>query len=189
MATKYVRDTSAGKSISAWVILDKKNKRVADVQAFFGNNGRVLVNVWPTGGDLQHSTGQGVESALAGLVIDGHTLGDHCNRDGAQKLPKGSFVYPKDVKAKPGYYFANHSTVEAKTGHRIYSDYKDTDEYRAFDIPENMRKYGTCDNIKTSCFHEMKINAGDWQQGYPDCYKHAGLRYLAEMGYRVLQAI
>lgn len=44
-----VRETSAGKSISAWVILNKKGVHVATVNAHYSNGGRVSVDVWNMG--------------------------------------------------------------------------------------------------------------------------------------------
>jgi hypothetical protein len=113
MATQ-VRETSAGKSISAWVILNKKGVHVATVNAHYSNGGRVSVDVWntsagidsickrpdcwaklPAGKDYQVSAwelfglqqsragGYGYDkfaAALSGLIIDGHTMADHCGQ-------------------------------------------------------------------------------------------------------------
>ena len=83
---KQVRETAAGQSISAWVIL-KKGKEVATVQAHYGNS-RVLVNVWDkaSGYDMQAGSagGDGYDkftSALSGLSIGGVVLNDHCGTD------------------------------------------------------------------------------------------------------------
>lgn len=48
MATQ-VRETSAGKSVSAFIVLNKKGEHVATVNAHFANSGRVTVDVWNTG--------------------------------------------------------------------------------------------------------------------------------------------
>lgn len=48
MATQ-VRETSAGKSISAYVVLNKKGEHVATVQGHYSNSGRVTVDVWNVG--------------------------------------------------------------------------------------------------------------------------------------------
>ncbi len=44
-----VRDTKAGNSISAWVILNKKGEHVATVNAHYSNGGTVTVDVWNLG--------------------------------------------------------------------------------------------------------------------------------------------
>ncbi len=117
MATKYVRETKAGKSIRALVILNKKGQHVATLQASFSDNpaGSVcLVNVWHTGPDhieMQHARAGGYgydkfSSALAGMTIDGHAMTDHC---GARlKYPKGLDHFPRDFKAPKGYRVANY---------------------------------------------------------------------------------
>ena len=112
--TKQVRETAAGQSISASVILNKKGEHVATVQAHYSNAGRVTVDVWSTSVglegmckradlwaklptdkdykagafDLWHlqqgsAGGYGYDkhaAALAGLIIDGHTIADHCGQ-------------------------------------------------------------------------------------------------------------
>ena len=70
--SKYVRETAAGKSISAYVIM-KGARHVATVQAHFSNGGRCLVNVWHTDGrEMQHASAGGYgydkfTAALSGL--------------------------------------------------------------------------------------------------------------------------
>ena len=112
--TKQVRETTAGQSISATVVLNKKGEHVATVQAHYSNAGRVTVDVrstsvglegmckrpdlWaklPTDKDykagafdlwsLQQGSAGGYgydkyAAALAGLIIDGHTIADHCGQ-------------------------------------------------------------------------------------------------------------
>lgn len=46
---KLVRETAAGRSISAWIILDKKRQQVATIQAYYADSGRVTVDVWNQG--------------------------------------------------------------------------------------------------------------------------------------------
>lgn len=112
--TKQVRETAAGQSISASVILNKKGEHVATVQAHYSNAGRVTVDVWSTSVGLEgmckrsdlwaklptdkdyksgafdlwslqqgSAGGYGYDkhaAALAGLIIDGHTIADHCGQ-------------------------------------------------------------------------------------------------------------
>ena len=86
MSTKYVHDTAAGKSISAYIVM-KKCKVVATVRAHYSNGGTCLVNVFSSDGtafQYGRATGSGYDkftAALAGLIIDGITLSDHCGRD------------------------------------------------------------------------------------------------------------
>ena len=119
---KQVRETVAGKSISAWVIL-KKGKEVAAVQAHYSNS-RVLINIWDkaSGYDMQVGSAGGYgydkfTSALSGLTIGGITLNDHCGTDKrTTRLLKayhnGTITLEQAEKraAKIGARFANWQT-------------------------------------------------------------------------------
>lgn len=64
MATQ-VRETSAGKSVSAFVVLSKKGAHIATVNAHYSNGGRVSVDVWNVGDRT-------TERCLAAAVKSGH---------------------------------------------------------------------------------------------------------------------
>lgn len=182
MATQ-VRETSAGKSISAWVILNKKGVHVATVNAHYSNGGRVSVDVWNIGtaavGNsfaiarangrisdanlaklidkapdyykteesrldwaayqsccMQQSAAGGygydkLAAALSGLIIDGHTIADHCGqvpeaekararlmRQYCKAMASGDDVttrrYWDDKAARIGCSFANYSTEKGR---------------------------------------------------------------------------
>lgn len=120
MATKYVRETKAGKSIRAMVILNKKGEHVATLQASFSDNpaGSVcLVNVWHMQGkvEMQHCRAGGYgydkfSNALSGMTIDGHAMTDHCGA--SLKYPKGFDHFPRDFKAPKGYRVANYDKTK-----------------------------------------------------------------------------
>ena len=160
---KYVRETKAGKSISAWVIL-KRHREIATVQAYFSGGGAVLVNVFNYGDknksgklDPQQGTAGGygydkLTAALTGLEIDGHKLSNHCQ---FRKTPPKGGVWPQDAKAPRGWNFANYRFNE-----RVEIDGK----FVTRELPKE-------------------------KQGYSDCYRESGLKYLSELGYTVIQAI
>lgn len=81
---KQVRETAAGKAISAYIILNPEGKHVATIQVH--NSGSASrVDVWD-GHDLKQgrATGWGYDrekAAMAGLSIDGHKLYDNAGRD------------------------------------------------------------------------------------------------------------
>lgn len=143
---KRIYETNAGKSISAYVILNKKGQHVATVRAHFGNS-VVMVETANTGlsksyedGRLQQGRagGSGYDkfaAALAGHTIDGHVISDHCGM--TAKTPKAG-GWPRDFKEPKGWHLANYN--------------KETGLYRSL-------------------------------------IKSAGLRYLQERGYQVIQAI
>ena len=121
---KQVRETAAGKSISAWVVL-KNGKEVATVQAHYGQS-RVMVDVWDYGKELQqgHAGGYGYDkftAALRGLIIDGQTMYDHCGQNDETKKILADYKAGKinqkqaDNKAKKiGARFANWRQDENK---------------------------------------------------------------------------
>ena len=74
----------------------------------------------------ERATGYGYDkatAALRGMVIDGHRMGDHCEREGAPRKPKGRATYPRDAKCPGGYRFANYVTAEnSPDGTEGYTD-------------------------------------------------------------------
>lgn len=180
---KQVRETSAGKSISAYIILNKKGEEVATVQAHYSNGGRVMVDVWqtslalnncckrpdlwsqlPAGKDyrsaaydlwgLQQSKADGtgydkLAAALAGLIIDGHTLADH------------SGLVPEDEKKRSALL------KKYQRDPRAYSD-------------EYWREKA----------HAIGCRWANWTtDGWRSLHFIAGLGRLERLGYRVIQAI
>lgn len=111
---KYVHEMTGAKS--AFVILNRKREHVATVLANYSNNPAgsvVTVEVRNFDGKTplqqRRAGGYGYDkfsAALAGLVIDGHKMTDHC---GARlTAPRKTGVWPSR-KAKRGYTFANYS--------------------------------------------------------------------------------
>lgn len=124
---KYVRDTAAGKSISATVIM-RGTRHVATIQAHYANSGGVRVDVWQTdqralercaaaharafgpgalADDFKHqqghASGYGYDkyaAALRGILIDGIRMADHCGREG--KTDRLLKRYHNDIAACSG---------------------------------------------------------------------------------------
>lgn len=192
--TKYVRETAAAKSLSAWIIL-KGSRHVATVQAHYGSS-RVLVNIWQSGHELQTGTASGygydkLTAALAGLTVDGHQLTDHCARLDAPKPPKGNAgLYPSDYKPRKGFSLANYCRASRATGRIL----------RAYDWQERAREsLGIGKDSDPASWAQVNEKAialeQEWREsddcvtGYSDCYREPGLRYLEKIGYSVHSAI
>jgi hypothetical protein len=82
---KRVRETKAGQSISAWIITRGK-KHIATVQAHYSDAGRVTVNIWECGEEMQIGSAGGygydkLTAALKGLTVAGIKLNDNCGTD------------------------------------------------------------------------------------------------------------
>jgi hypothetical protein len=156
---KYVQDTNAAKSISAFIILDKKGKLVAKVQAHYGNS-TVLVNVFDYTGNLDMQAGKAsgygydkFTAALSGLIIDGHTMADHCG-----KVPECEEKKAKLMKA----YLADN---------RPYNE-------SAKEYNEKARKLGA----RWANFNTEKGK-------FTSLHFESGLNRLQMLGYQVIQAI
>lgn len=137
---KQVRETAAGKSISAYVIL-KDGKEVATVQSYYGNSGRCQVDVLARGQELQQASAGGggydkFVSCLNGMTIDGITLNDHCGTNEATKNLLSQYItearknkgltekreqFYRNRAKKLGASFANWSTFYIVKGEFIES--------------------------------------------------------------------
>ncbi|RVT75635.1 hypothetical protein EM858_14400 [Agrobacterium sp. CNPSo 2736] len=195
---KYVSDTKAGKSISAYIILNKKGEHVATVKAHFSDGGTCLVNVHDDKAGFQRGTASGFgydkfTSALSGLTIDGHELTGHCSRDGAPKPPKGRKTFPHDVKPRKGYSFANYTTISRETGNTIYRDEWIKRAYEELGIADasNDEKNARWNEVAEKA-HDLETTwrkSEDCEAGYSSCFRLSGLDYLKALSYRVIQAI
>lgn len=197
---KYVSETKAGKSVSAWLILNRKGEYVAKVLAHYSDSGVCLVNVFDKTAGFQHATAGGYgydkfHSALSGMSIDGHRMTDHCSRDNAPKKPKGCKLYPREFKAPKGYSLVNYTRVSRSTGNCFYR-YHWIDKAKAElgftkDNLENNNDAGIWESIRQKAF-DLEITwqaSDDCETGFSDCYRESGLSYLESIGYRVYQLI
>ncbi len=169
--TRRVEDTTAGKSISAYVIM-RKGKYIGKILAYFGGGGTCVVNVIQHGEPAKKSLavalkadpklkveypdsgltfqgrttgGYGYDkftAALSGVVIDGVALNDHCGV--RLPKPKGKTLFPRDFKAPKGYRLANFVSAD-------------------------------------------RSESGE--EGYSDCYRESGISLLTDLGYEVHQLI
>lgn len=130
-------------------------------------------------------------AALSGMYIDGHKLTDHCGE--SLPPPKGRKTWPRDAKAPRGYSLANWSYVSKSTGRSMHSyTWRD----RAQDqlgVPANPRgmtdsEWAAVADLADKMRSEWEAS-DDCEMGYTSCHKHAGLRYLSEIGYTVIEAI
>ena len=224
---KQVRETSAGKSISAFVILNKRGEQVATVQAHYANSGRVTVNVWqtsialdncckrpdlwsqlPTGQDYKyaayelwgfqesHAGGSGYDcytAALAGLIVDGHTLADHSEREswaahhlfGLQQYSAGGSGYDCYTAALAGLIIDGH-TIADHSGLVPEDEKKRSALLKKYQ--RDPRAYG--DEYWREKAHAIGCHWANWTtDGWRSLHFIGGLDRLERLGYRVIQAI
>jgi hypothetical protein len=160
MSTKYVQDTAAGKSISAYIVL-KNGKEVATIRAQFSNGGTCLVNVFSMDGTpFQHgkASGYGYDkftAAISGLTVDGITLSDHCGRD------------EKTEKLLKAYRKACEKIGEVQYGGDFQKSW----------------------NKKAAKLGATFANWNRDNSGYSSLHIASGLDRLKMLGYQVIQAI
>lgn len=197
--TKYVEETKAAKSISVYVILNRKGEHVATVQAHFSDGGTCIVNVRDDKAGFQYGRAGGggydkFTAALRGMTIDGHKMTDHCG----ERLPKprGKSYFPNTYKPRKGYRLANGASFMVETGERVNAyDWRDKaldqwraetgaspDAYPQGDAWETVQR-----NARIMACDAAKAGIVEW--GYSDCYKESGLDYLKALGYRVIKGI
>lgn len=185
--SKYVRDTKAAKSLSAYVIL-KKGVEVAHVTAHFSDGGAVLVNchnigdrandacVKASGWELKgrHSyeifgcqvgraSGGGYDkftAALSGCWIDGHMIYNHCGHSDAS------------IKMLKAYRKAFDARVESgsDTAHGTQQEFQKAWDRRAEKIGARFANW-------------------DKNGGYSSLFMQSGLDRLRTLGYQVIQAV
>lgn len=198
--SKYVNETAAAKSLSAYVILNRKGEHVATVKAHFSNGGTCLVNVHDFNSKddgFQHAKAGGYgydkfTAALRGMKIDGHAMSDHSEHGQAPRPPKGRKTYPADFKLPKGYELANYASISKATGSRLWSDHWKDEARKALSIPADTN---LSDDEFETLFKKARQLEKDWQQsddcesGYTSCFRKSGLDYLKALGYRVIQAV
>lgn len=171
-----VTDTKAGRSISAYIILNKRDQHVATVQAHFADSGNVSVNVFDMTGkrDTQYGSASGggydkFTAALAGLVIDGHTMADHCGT-----VPEVAEERARIMKS----YVRQVKEVLA-----VSVDPDDADTRAA------LRCVLDRHNKRVVRIGARFANYMREEYRYSSLYFEAGLDRLQALGYRVIQAI
>lgn len=214
---KQVRETAAGRSISAYVVINPKGDHVATVQAHFANSGGVLVNVW-THGDKAAARvvkGLGLELDESGRIAKGKHKGAWPYEAANQSGHAGGYGYDKFTAALSylnidGHMMSDHCGQRAKPPRGLSyfpADYKPAKGYSL----ANYGKYDATTGKRLDSFvwrnqaekelgegapweavkaREKEIEAAAvWVAGYDSCYRVEGLNYLSAIGYHVIQAI
>lgn len=188
MASKYVTDTSAASSISAYVIL-KKGEQVARVTAHFANSGSVLVNVNNYGQDA-------MQRSKAAYLADNPKEKDFGSAsDDAFYFQHGRAHgggYDKFTAALAGLYIDGNRMFDhcgrSAASEKLLKAYR-----RAVDAAGGKIGYQS-DDQKAWSKKAAKIGASfaNWGRddtGYSSLHMASGLDLLTMRGYIVIQAI
>lgn len=117
--SRYLSDSIPAK---AFVVLDKKGKRIANVVIKYPKDGAGIVRAqcltWDDNGHFHKQDGKAggygydkAAAAIAGFKIDGHILADHCGRVEPEAMRKAANLlkrhqagkFPKDPLAEDHY--------------------------------------------------------------------------------------
>jgi len=217
MATQ-VRETSAGKSVSAFVVL-KRGKHIATVNAHFSNGGRVSVDVWNVGDNattrcLESALNTGVltEAQFAKAVTASQTKRDWGqNQDhesfaaydlfGMQQGSAGGYGYDKFAAALRGLWvdgvrMADHCGTDSESEKLLAAYGRDCKRHEQREEIEGqaVRVYYTFPDGFQKRWDDkakrMGAHFANFNGGkFRDLYITAGLDRLRNMGYDVIQAI
>lgn len=190
--TKQVRETAAGKSIRATVILNKKGVHVATVQAHFSDGGTVTVDVWNIGdGPARRSAeamGHKVNAEGRILANDG-TPGDYAFRvSGLQQGRASGYGYDKFTAALSGLIIDGHAMSdhceERKSPPKGRTTWpRDAKAPRGYSF----------NNFQTFTYgadgERVALEPDSPHYGYSSCFRLEGFKYLEAFGYRVINAI
>lgn len=191
---KYVRDTAAGKSLSAWVVL-RTGRFAGDVAAKISahySNSRVLVNVDDVAG-FTSATGDDLQNALSFLTVDGVQMYDHAAipEDADKWLKKVAAIYKRHALPELpdlGVEQGSMSWGEFQAARRA----KMTPEYMELAGERNRRKQliqSAMLKLTTEVENRGVQFANGGETGPKSIYFVSGLDRLAFMGYRVINII
>lgn len=170
---KQIRETS---DCAAYVVINKRGEHVATVHARYESGGAVQVDVWDRY-ELTHQKNAGgygydkFTAALAGAVIDGHKLADHCRQgDAAHEKKKAALLRAYRRAAAQGLTREQNAVWEQKA-RRIGCSFANWCRDNAAPVEADGK--------------------GGTQHGYMWCSLHtvAGLDRLEMLGYRVIRAL
>lgn len=213
-----VRETKAGKSISAWVIL-KRGTHVATVNAHFSDGGRVSVDVWNLGdkptvrcAETALNCGALSEAAFNKAVAASkvqRNYGKDTDHEGyaaydlfgLQQSSAGGYGYDKLSAALSGLWIdgvqlADNSSHNAESEKMKAAYNRDCERYKKSEAIEGqgVRVYYEFPEGFKKRWDDKAKRIGAYFQNYNggkfrDLYLNSGLKRLEDMGYDVIQAI
>lgn len=186
--SKYVRETKAGKSISAYVIL-KQGKEIASVLVHYSDGGRCLVNCFQRDAAAKRC-------AAARNKINKVDKAKNPGRGNDprdfyfQHATAGGYGYDKFTAALAGLWIDGHEltdhcgrSVKPPKGRKTWP--------HGAKPPRGYSFANYHSEFLTFGFETKKHKNPNYigEEGYTSCYRLQGLKYLEAIGYTVIQAI
>ena len=211
MATQ-VRETSAGKSVYAFIVLNKKGEHVATVNAHYSNGGRVSVDVWNVGSaaaakcyNAAMATLKPEARAAAVAKAEREALAKHDWRKaddvtnwaafdlfGLQQSHAGGYGYDKFAAALRGLWIDGHQMADhcgtSPATEKLLKAYLAADDDDRANPGAFEHAGGNPEWRKVWDSKAAKLGA-HFANGRKSLYLETGLKRLETLGYRVIQAI
>ncbi|QBQ74419.1 hypothetical protein BcepSauron_039 [Burkholderia phage BcepSauron] len=196
---KQVRETAAGRSISAWVILNRRGVHVATIHAHYADSGTVTVDVFHTSDDATFRSMRAVGGLKKGETFV-YGKPEHARSFDAMQCQQGRAGgggYDKVVAAMRGMVIDgvtlyDHSSRNPSTERMLASYLKVHRALTAQGADDaRMREFHAEWRDKADKLGMQFANwAGDRQTGhYTSLYTVGGIDRLSKLGYQVIRAI
>ena len=189
--SNQVRETAAGKSLSAYVVLNRKGRHVATVHAHYSNGGTCTVDVWNHGDDATERTAKAMGYKLdnVGTIIEGKSTGQHAYKvAGLQQGRAGGGGYDKFAAALSGMLIDGHK-LNDHCGVRLAPPkgrlWQDSDRPKLAKKGFGLSNWSSANSTNGYGRQGVPADAAGWT----DAYRAEGLKYLEAIGYRVINAI
>lgn len=201
--TKDIADTAAAKSLSAWVILNKKGVQVGTVVAHFANSGGVTVNVNLWGDSLTRETAEAMGYAFGEdeRITTRHGkatpyAGQYAYKVAGQQVGRaGGYGYDKFTAALSGLFIGKHE-MSNHCGGRMKRPkgrlWQDSDKARLARKGYVLSNYTGPVVVREgeAPYRYGREDVPDDASGWRDAYRMEGFGYPSAVGgYRFLKAV
>lgn len=197
--TKAVCETSAGKSISALVVLNPKGEHVATIQFYFANSGGVTCTVLTHGDAACKRTAEAMgygfgpdDKIVSTPKGKGHFIGKYAYKVASDMTGHaGGYGYDKRTAALSGLVVDGHKMTDHCGGGlerpkgRLWND---KDKARLAKKGYTLSNWsGPVEEGREPGYGRKGVPNS--ASGWASCYRLSGYEYLQAIGYRVIRAI
>jgi hypothetical protein len=191
---KRIEDTAAGRSLSVYVILNRRGELVGKCLAHFADSGMVTVELINFGDEATHRTAKAMGYTLGEdhRIIGGKHAGEYPYEvAGRQTGRAGGGGYDKFTAALSGMVFDGHKLTDHGREAGAPKPPKGRTTFpRDFKAPKGWSLANWVDgSALTHDGSRRWPNVPEGESGFLSCFREAGFKYLEALGYRVIQAL